>query len=135
MWRPFFVILTSVFLLLGAGCQARRGGEQYPYPDVGSVGAFQEYRRWGITGGVTVVDQRTLRFNNFSFNGGELKTEIRLQRERNKVATLKDITGQTYTDAAFDLTLPEGVGLDDFNLVTVFVPELGAPVSGAEFGD
>lgn len=111
----------------------QRGGDAFQFPQVGSTATFQQYPRWGITGGVRALDERTLRVEHFSFNGGELKTEIRLQRDRAKVAVLKDITGQRFDDAAFDLALPEDVSLKDFNLVTVFAPELGAPVSGASF--
>lgn len=86
-----------------------------------------------MSGKVSVVDERTLRFDDFTFRGGELRAELRLQRNRIKVAVLKDITRETNDQAGFDITLPAGVSVQDFNVVTVYSPDLGTPVSGAEF--
>lgn len=135
MTRPLFIILTSLFLtvFLGAACQPQRNADFFPQPHIGSVAVFQEYPRWNIGGRIVVIDERTLRFEDFSFNGGELKTEIRLQKDRNNVAVARDITGKTFSKETFDLELPEGMTIEDFNLVTVYVPIMGTPVSGAEF--
>lgn len=105
----------------------------FPQPRAGSIATFQAYPRWKVSGSVNIVDESTLRFENFSFHGGELRAELRLQQDRNKVAVLKDITHETYDQATFDVTLPTGVSVQDFNVVTVYSPDLGTPMSGAEF--
>lgn len=131
--REFLLVTILALLLVGAGCQTKSSGDTYPQPRIGSVATFQIYPHWRIIGSVRVVDSRTLRFHNFYFHGDGLRAEIRLQKNDARVATLKDIRTMTYDDATFDLALPDNITLDDFNLVTVFAPDMGAPVSGAVF--
>ncbi|MBI4093147.1 MAG: DM13 domain-containing protein [Candidatus Kerfeldbacteria bacterium] len=133
MLRPSFVILASLFVLLGAGCQPRSSADVFPQPKVGSVAIFQEHPRWNIRGIVSVVDERTLRFERFSFTGDGLRVDLRLQKNKTLVAILRDITTSVYDNSSFEVKLPDGVTVNDFNLVTVFSPDLGTSVSGAEF--
>ena len=105
----------------------------FPSPQVGSVGTFADYPRWGIKGQARILDERTINIENFYLTGAEMPVEIRLQKDSRHVATLIDLTGQTFDDANFELKLPESVDLGDFNVLTIFSPTLGAPLSGAAF--
>jgi hypothetical protein len=131
--RTIISLLFCSLVLVGASCQASPSTDQYPMPHVGGVAEFQEYPHWQISGQVTVVDERTLRFEHFTFHGDKLTAELRLQKNRHDVATLKDLTNQQYQDATFDLPLPDSVTLRDFNLVTIVSFDIGSPVSGARF--
>ncbi len=125
--------------LLGVACQRPQGGyggraDVFPQPTVGSVATFQEYPRWQVGGTVTVLDERTLRFENFSVNNlDHVPAELRLQRDRQKVAVIRDLTDASFDDATFDVALPDRLTLADFNLVTVYNLVMGTPVSGARF--
>lgn len=135
MNRGTVLVLCAALLVLivGAGCKPRPSGDAFPYPEVGDVATFQAYPRWGIGGTVTVVDARTLRVDDFSFHGEELSVVIALQRDSTVVAILKDISSERYDRASMTFPIPEGITLQDFNLVTVFARVLGTPVSAASF--
>lgn len=126
-------IALTVILLLGTACQRQPSDDVFLNPVVGSVAVFQPYPRWNVSGEVHVVDETTLRFVDFTFNGGEFTTQIRLQKNKSNVAVLKDITDEAFEAETFDIALPGGITLDDFNLVTVYSPPLGVAVSGARF--
>lgn len=131
--RPI-VLPVMIIFLLGASCQrVSSEHDTFPQPRVGSMATFQEYPRWQISGTVKVQDEHTLRFENFTFHGDKLTAQIRLQKDRQAVALLKTITGETYDMATFDLPLPDGTTVQDFNLVTIVSLDLQAPVSGAKF--
>ncbi|MFH0829216.1 MAG: DM13 domain-containing protein [Candidatus Kerfeldbacteria bacterium] len=127
-------VVTALVLFIGAGCSVNKTDDTFATPRVGSTATFQEYPRWGISGTVTVVDARTLRFDDFSYHGDtSVPAEIRLQKNFNKVATLKDLTDQTFDHATFLLAIPNTVALSDFDLVVVFSPAFNTSVSGAAF--
>ncbi len=129
------VLSTLLVLIVGAGCQPKPSKDAFPHPRVGSTASFQYYPRWGIAGTVTVVDARTLRFDDFSFHGEGLSVSIALQQDLSVITRIKDITSDTFDRASFMLAIPDGITLDDFNLVTVFASAFGTPVSGAAFRD
>lgn len=131
--RRVSIGLALAVLLVGAGCAITPTGDRYPSPRVGSTASFQPYPRWGISGRVVVIDERTIRIEDLTFNGGELRARVQLQRDETVVAVWRDITGQVLDHETMTSTLPAALELDDFNLVTIYSPDLGAPVSGARF--
>ncbi len=124
--------MAAAVTLVGAGCQLQRG-DQFASPTVGSTATFQGYPRWDISGSVTIVDARTVRLSDFTFHGEGLKVDLRLQNGDKLVAVLEDVSLKTYDHATVDMTIPGDIALSDFNLVTVYCPALGSPVSGASF--
>ncbi|MBI5404863.1 MAG: DM13 domain-containing protein [Candidatus Kerfeldbacteria bacterium] len=128
--------IAVVGLLLGAGCQrVQESRDVFPQPVVGSAGSFQEYPRWKVAGNVTVTDSRTLRFEEFTFHGDHLPAFIMLLKDRKNIGVLKELTGQRYDLDSFELSLPDEVAVSDFNLVVIYSPDIGAPVSGVKFSE
>lgn len=132
MRRTVIVFVFALLLIVAAGCR-EKPHDAFPYPAVGSVAEFQPYPHWHVSGRVRVLDERTLRFEDFTFSGDATEAEIRLKNGHEKVATLKVITGETYDHATFDLPLPDRVTLQDFNLVSVHSVDFGEGLSGAAF--
>lgn len=123
-------------LLLGAGCQrVQSSRDAFPQPRVGSAGTFQEYPRWSVAGRVIVADESTLHFENFTYHGDRLPGFLMLLKDRKNIGVVKELTGLRYDQATFDLSLPAGVTVNDFNLVVIFSPDIGAPVSGVKFSE
>lgn len=120
-------------LMVTAACGNNTTTEQFPVPTVGSSGTFQYYPQWEVSGTVTVANAQTLHFTHFTFHGDGLTAILRLQKNDRDVAELMTITDSSYTDATFDVSIPATVGLNDFNVVTVFSPSISSPVSGAAF--
>lgn len=132
IFRLIAIAVTS--LLLGAGCQrVQVSRDAFPQPVVGSTGTFQEYPRWNVSGRVTVLDDTTLRFEDFTYHGDRLPSFLMLLKDRKNIGTLTELTGLRYDRASFDLPLPDGVAVGDFNLVVIYSPDIGAPVSGVKF--
>ncbi len=131
--RTSIALAVVMMALVGAACQRQPSGDVFPQPRVGSIGVFQPYPHWNVSGYVRVVDEQTLRFEDFSFKGEGLTVQLRLQKDKAKVAVLRDISGLTFDRETFDVEVPDGLSLNDFNLVTIFSPDLGTPLSGAEF--
>jgi len=127
-------ILGLALLLGAAGCRSgATSGDAFPQPVVGSSGRFQEYPRWNVSGQVVVVDPTTLRFEDFTFHGDNLTARVLLNRDQQTAAFLMDLTGRTYDRATFNVPLPDGIQVDDFNLVMIFAPELGTAASSVRF--
>ncbi len=129
------VTLVAVFLLAGAGCRVRTNEEieQYPSPTVGAVARLQPYPRWHVSGTVRIIDDRTMELSGFTFDGGELRADIRLQRGKTKVAVLRDITDERHDGDTLTFAFGDGIKLQDFNLVSIYSPDLGTAVSSARF--
>lgn len=122
-----------VLVLVGAACQRKASTDVFPPPRTGAVGIFQPYPHWNVSGRVRVIDERTLRFEDFSFKGDGLTVQLRLQQDKAMVAVLQDISRLTFDRQTFEVEIPDDVSFNDFNLVTVFSPDLGTPLSGAKF--
>lgn len=126
------VIAFGVLALILSGCSIQQSdGDTFPTPQIGQTAAFQEYPHWNVSGIVAYIDAATLRFEDFSFHGDGLRTEIRLMRNRDTLATIATITDKVYDHSTFDLAIPTSAAA--FNLIAVYSPDLGAVVSGAAF--
>ncbi len=86
-----------------------------------------------VTGTVTIVDDCTLKFTNFSFDGGGI--DVRIYSGINGdfdagQAISKDIFGLSFDAQEVSLKLPASLSVDDFNSVSVWCVDVGV-----SFGD
>jgi len=100
------------------------------------VGDSLTFRRFNhdVGGTVTVIDDCTLRVEDFDFDGRGVNVQLYGALDRNYedgFSMSADLRRDTaYDGATFEINLPEGVTLDDFDSVSVWC----VPV-GQNFGD
>lgn len=104
------------------------------HPLVGTTAEFSNLAH-DISGTLTVVDDRTLRVDNFNYDGGGVVVFFYTGTDGNySGANARELgpqlNGRPYNNETITLTLPDDLTLDDFNSVSVWC----VPFS-ASFGD
>ena len=78
----------------------------------------------GVSGVAEIIDDCTIQFTNFNFDGNAIETAIYIWKnakyDSESVALTNDINGTTFTNASFKLTLPSTVNISDFDGITVW---------------
>ena len=103
------------------------------------VGATLELLNFAhdIGGSVTVVDDCTLRFTEFSFDGRGINVQIYGGLEGNYSAGFSmtgDLKrGQGYEGASFEINLPDSKSLDDLDGVSIWCVPVGADFGSGRF--
>ena len=70
-----------------------------------------------------IVDERTIRLENFSYHGGGLDVRVYLGVGNDFVngPIISDIlSGTVFNNETLELTIPESVSLDDFNAISIW---------------
>ena len=102
------------------------------HPSVGSVGMLSNVAH-RVAGTVTIVDDCTLHFDDFTYDGGGIRVEMYSGTDGNFFGgrgLSVGLYGTPFNDAKAELRLPEGVTLADFNSVSVWCVS-----AGFSFGD
>jgi hypothetical protein len=101
------------------------------------VGDFAELmtRSHGVSGTLTVTDDRTLTLTNFNYDGRGRDVRVLLAKDgdyRNGILVGPQLLrpDQPYVDEMLTITLPEGLSLSDFNSVSIWCVAVGS-----SFGD
>lgn len=92
-------------------------------PRIGRVAMLRENPTYGVNGRAIILDERTIRLENFSYNGGGPDVRIYLgvgNSFANGPVLTGTISGQVYNNQTLDLTIPDGVSLDDFDAISVW---------------
>jgi cytochrome c len=113
---------------------------------IGWVADFGTRNAHRVAGQVRIVDERTLQFENFEYDGGGIAVELYLihsdsvnftrEEGRNGVAAFRFTLGECYglnascTDGNFKITLPDFIDISQYTHVSVWC----VPV-GVSFGD
>lgn len=102
------------------------------HPSVGNMGELETFAH-GVTGTATVINDCTIRVDNFSFDGGGIDVRWYAGTDRDYVSGFpisEDIFGTSFSNETVFLTIPEGKSLDDFDSISVWCVDVGA-----NFGD
>ena len=89
-------------------------GQSFTFPDA-------TYHK--VAGTVTIVDDCTLKIDNFSFDGGGIVVQIYSGVDGNYIngtALSKDIYGTSFSEQEVVFSLPEGFDLDQMNGISVW---------------
>lgn len=107
------------------------------HPKVGQTAQLINRGDYAVSGSVTIVDDCTLRFDNFSYDGRGILVQIFGGTDgvyRNNFIVMdgvEDLRRSTpYVNESFSVNVPEGNTLDDFNGVSVWCVGIGT-----SFGD
>lgn len=104
---------------------------------VGTTTALNSYAH-GVEGNIEVVDDCTIRINNFTFDGGGIDVRIFGSDSgdftADGFAISNDIFGTAYDNETLEVPLPEGVSLDDINHLSVWCVAAGQNFGDAELG-
>ena len=89
-----------------------------------------------VAGTVTIIDDCTLSFQNFTYDGGGIDVQIyggTDQNFSNSLSLSKDIYGTAYDQSSLTLRLPTGRTLDDFNSLSVWCVDVGISFGDGKF--
>lgn len=120
------------FWQTGATPMAPRVDESDP---VGSVAVLETFHH-GVSGSVTIVDDRTLRIDNFFYDG--LGPDVYVYVAMNKqfsqgLAVSPELASTPYEDATVVVDLPDGVTLADFNSVSIWCRQFSSDFGSGYF--
>ena len=92
----------------------------------------------GVSGTATIVDERTIRFNNFRYDGNGPRVYAYLGRMDSPDAfasgrSIGDPLRQPYNNEVLELRLPEGQTLDDYNAVSIWCVAFNANFGSGSF--
>ena len=102
---------------------------------VGKTGSLSE-KQHDVSGKVTIVDDCTIKFENFNYDG--LGIDVRMYSGSalnftSGQAISKNIFGTAYSNSKVLLRLPTGVSLDDFDSISVWCVEVGVSFGDIQF--
>ena len=102
---------------------------------VGQQAMLEGRSVYGVDGLATIVDDCTIRIDNFSYNGGGIVVEFYAGLDGEYSASSggfslsEDLRGTRFSGETVTLTLPEDTSLDDFNGLSVW-----CVTAGIDFG-
>ena len=105
-------------------------------PRIGTVAVFPVNRTYGVSGRAVIVDERTVRLENFNYNGRGPDVRVYLGKGGNYVNGIiisDSINDTVYTDATLTYTLPDNVTLDDFDGISIWCTLFSIDFSSAFF--
>ncbi|MDJ0841995.1 MAG: DM13 domain-containing protein [Acidobacteriota bacterium] len=105
-------------------------------PRIGQVAVLSPSQRYGISGRAVIVDERTVRLENFFYNGDGPDVRVYLALDRNFVSgkpVTEAISGTNYDNATIDITLPDDFTLDDFNSISIWCTVFSINFSAGDF--
>lgn len=138
---PLFLLVTAVVVVVGSSCGAPLEGQDlaadFALEPERTCGADDARvgerftltgRQHGVEGVVTVVDDCTLTISEFAFDGGGLDVRAivapdlaGLADDDARVVLSSDLRRSGgYVDAAFSVTLPEDVAIDDVGAFSIW---------------
>ncbi|MCH2108208.1 MAG: DM13 domain-containing protein [Polyangiaceae bacterium] len=106
------------------------------HPRIGQIARFSSFAH-GIAGEVEIVDDCTLRFRGFEYDGEGIDVQFYaagvegFERARSISGDIRRARG--YAGADFDLTLPEDFYLDDLLEISVWCVPIGVSFGDGEF--
>ncbi|CAM2069603.1 DM13 domain-containing protein [Sulfidibacter corallicola] len=92
-------------------------------PRIGTVATLRNSATYGISGRAVIVDERTIRLENFSYNGGgpDVRVYLGLNNDFVNGPIISDsLSGTVFNNETLELTIPESVSLDDFNAISIW---------------
>ena len=106
------------------------------HPSIGMRAVLQGQGDYEVSGTAVIVDERTVRLENFNYNGRGVDVRFVLAMDEDYdtgFTVTDDISGNgAFTNVTMDLTLPEGQDLDSFNSIslwcTLFAVDFGSGV-------
>jgi len=102
---------------------------------VGQV-AMLDTRAHGVSGRVTITGERTLRLEDFNYDGQGPDVYVYLAQDgqfTQGFATSSELASEPYENATVELTLPEGRTLADFNSVSIWCVAFSANFGSGVF--
>ncbi|MEZ4287740.1 MAG: DM13 domain-containing protein [Polyangiales bacterium] len=89
----------------------------------------------GVSGTATIVDDCTIRLDNFNYDGGGPNVQVYAGPQNGSsgsfeppdgFAISENINGRSYESETLFITLPGGITLDDFNCVSIWCSDFNA---------
>ena len=110
-------------------------GLENAYNDFGKkrVANLSPNHAYGLEGRVRIVDEKTIRLENFSYDSPVPNVEIVLKKGNRKVHTLLNLDGVKYSHATIEFYVPENVDLFEIDSVEVYCETGGLQLSSACF--
>ncbi|MEM7257530.1 MAG: DM13 domain-containing protein [Pseudomonadota bacterium] len=105
------------------------------HPLVGTTAEFSNFSH-GISGTLTILDDRTLEITNFSYDGGGPAVYFYLGTDgnyRNGIQVGSVLNGRTYNNETLMVSLPDNITLDDFNGISVWCDLFSVNFGDARF--
>ena len=109
-----------------------------PFDRTGFQAQFQTFSH-NVRGTVTIVDEDTLSFENFSYDGGGFSVFFYLGANASEAAFAQglpfgpQLVGTTHNGSSFTLDLPSGVTMDAFNGISVWCVPAGFSFGSGAF--
>ena len=111
-----------------------------PYPRAGWTAQLSTLQH-GVSGTVTIVDERTLRLDAFNYDGGGPAVYVYLAGQDSNAAYTAgkavgnrlDRRGVPYVNSSVVIQLPEGQTLDTFNAVSIWCADFRANFGSGAF--
>jgi len=92
-------------------------------PRIGKVAVLSNSATYGIRGRATIIDEHTIRLEDFNYNGGGPDVRVYLGMDNdfiNGAVISGTISGTVFQDATMDLTIPDGYPLSEFNAISIW---------------
>lgn len=105
-------------------------------PRIGKVATLSSNATYGISGHATILDEHTIRLEDFSYNGGGPDVRVYLGMENDFVhgaAISATLSGTVFQDATMDLTIPDGYPLSEFNAISIWCTVFSVSFSDGVF--
>jgi hypothetical protein len=107
------------------------------HPNVGKVAELAT-RQHDVSGSVEILDNCTLGFSSFTYDGGGAADGVYVYLAEGAAYTSgtqvsKDIKGITYSGQDFELPLPESVSLDDFDSISIWCEQFAISFGDGSF--
>lgn len=126
-------MLIGVALLMAAGATAA----DCPYERAGFVADIPPGAH-AVQGTATIIDDRTIHVDHFTYDGGAPAVYFYLGAENDYAAFAAGLQvaphlDRAYSDESLTLTLPEGYTLDSYNAISVWCAEFAVNFSSGAF--
>jgi len=92
-------------------------------PRVGKVAVLRTNSTYGVSGRVVIADERTLRFENFSYSGDGPDVRIYVGIDMDFIGgevITDSISDRVFDNETWEVPLPDDVTLDDFNSISIW---------------
>ncbi len=102
---------------------------------IGATVKLSKSSKYGIDGQVTIISTGTIRFTNFSYNGGcgALTAKLTIKPSEKVIAILSPSFSTPISSQSVDFSIPSSVSLLQFDSITLFCQNKEDSVSSAEF--